>query len=200
LEEIAVSDDVKRDAAGEGLGPEAGPPPTGGETAEGAGPGSGEQALEALRSELEEANRKGQEYLQLLQRVQADFINYRRRMEQERTEQAKYAKSDVLLKLLPALDDFDRALAAVPPDAAGSDWVQGIQIIRRKLQTLLDSEGVQRLETVGKPFDPWQHEAVMYEEAPGAEEGSVVEEFRPGYKLHDRIIRPAQVKVAKHTS
>lgn len=175
-------------------------PPSGEETEEKIGPKAEEQSLETLRSELDEANRKGQEYLQLLQRVQADFINYRRRIEQERAEQAKYAKTDIVLKLLPVLDDFDRALAAVPPEAAGSDWVQGIEMIRRKLQTVLESEGLQRVESVGQPFDPWQHEAVMYEEAPGAEEGSVVEEFRPGYKLYDRVIRPAQVKVAKHTS
>ena len=194
-----MSDHTMHGSPGEGPDSEVERPPTGGEGAERAAEtGAEEQPLEALRSELEEANRKGEEYLRLLQRVQADFINYRRRMEQERAEQAKYAKSDVVLKLLPVLDDFDRALASVPADAAGSDWVQGIEMIRRKLQTLLESEGVQRLEAVGQPFDPWQHEAVMYEEAPGAEEGSVVEEFRPGYKLYDRVIRPAQVKVAKH--
>ena len=155
--------------------------------------------LDKLKAELEEANRKGLEYLQLLQRVQADFVNYRRRVDQERAEQAKYAKSDVVLKLLAVLDDFERALSATPADQANSEWVQGIAIIERKLRSLLESEGVVRVEALGKPFDPWEHEAVLYEEAPGVDEGTVVEVFSPGYRLYDRVIRPAQVKVAKHS-
>lgn len=152
--------------------------------------------FEALRAELDEANKTGQEYLQLLQRVQADFNNFRRRAEQQRTEQANAVKSDMVLKILPVLDDFDRALEAMPEDDKTSDWGQGVALIERKLRAVLEDEGVQRIQALGKPFDPWEMEAVDYVPVPGCQEGEVIDVTRDGYKLGERVVRPAQVRVA----
>jgi len=146
--------------------------------------------------ELEAANQRAEEYLRLAQRTQADFINYRRRVEQERAEQAARARGDVILRILPVLDDFERALAAVPPEAAGQDWLEGVRLIERKLRAVLESEGVTRIEAEGQPFDPWQHEAVARQVAPGVAPNTVIAVHRAGYRLGDRVLRPAQVVVA----
>ena len=153
--------------------------------------------VDEVQAELEEANRKTQEYLNLLQRVQADFANYRRRIDQERAEQANNVKAGVILKFLPVLDDFERALENVPPEERQTEWVQGIALIRRKLLNILESEGVSRMEALGKQFNPWEHEAVLHQESDQHEEGEVTAVFRDGYKLNDKVIRPAQVAVAK---
>lgn len=155
-----------------------------------------EDELEALRAELDEANRTGQEYLQLLQRVQADFNNFRRRAEQQKTEQASAVKSEMVLKILPVLDDFDRALEAMPENDKTSDWGQGIALIERKLRSVLDDEGVRRIEALGRQFDPWEMEAIDYVPVPGHAEGEVIDVTRDGYKLGERVVRPAQVRVA----
>ena len=153
--------------------------------------------LDRLRTELDKANRKGQEDLSLLQRVQADFVNFRRRVDQEREERSKFAKGDLILKILSVLDDFERALKAMPDDQRNTDLGQGIALIERKLRGVLESEGVTRFEAIGLPFNPWEHEAVLYEETPATESGTVVNVVREGYRLHDRVLRPAQVGVAK---
>lgn len=161
----------------------------------GAGPFTADGDLEALRNELDEVTRKGQEYLNLAQRAQADLVNYRRRVEQERGESFQAGKAEVALTLLPVLDDFDRALQARPSDLAQNDWAQGIDLIARKLRAALESRGISRIDALGKEFDPWQHEAVMQGPSAPEEEGKVVEVFREGYKLGDKVLRPAQVKV-----
>lgn len=152
---------------------------------------------DALRAELDEANRKAEEFLGLLQRAQADFANYRRRVDQERADAAVSTKANVILKFLPVLDDFERALQAIPPEDRQKDWVQGITLIQRKLRSILESEGVTRMEPLGQTFDPWEHEAVLYQESPDHPEGEVMAVLRDGYKLNSRVIRPAQVAVAK---
>jgi len=152
---------------------------------------------DALRTELDEANRKAEEFLGLLQRAQADFANYRRRVDQERADAAVSTKTSVILKFLPVLDDFDRALQAAPPEALQADWIQGIKLIERKLRGILEAEGVTRMEPLGQPFDPWEHEAVLYQESSDHSEGIVIAILRDGYKLNGRVIRPAQVAVAK---
>jgi len=155
------------------------------------------EELEALRRDLDEANRKGQEYLSLAQRAQADFINYRRRVEQERGESLQAGKATLALRILPVLDDFDRALKAMPADLAQHEWVQGIALIARKLRTALEAEGITPIEALGQEFNPWEHEAVM--QAPSSEEeaGKVLEVFQTGYKLGNKVLRPAQVKVGR---
>lgn len=130
-----------------------------------------------------------------LQRLAADFSNYRKRNEAERVDFVKYAKADLIRKLLDVLDGYDRALETTPADAEGQPWLEGLRLVERKLRQLLESEGLQPLEAVGKPFDPYQHEAVAHlgSDAP---EGTVISEYQKGYRLHERLIRPAVVTVS----
>lgn len=164
----------------------------------GEGHGTYEDVAE-LRARLEEATKKADDYVALAQRVQADFQNYKRRVEQERGEQAKFAQGKLMLKLLPVLDDLDRALDSVNAELAGLHWVQGIGHIARKLHSVLESEGLTRIEALGQDFDPRFHEAVVHEEADEADGGKVLSVFQPGYMLRERVIRPAMVKVGKAT-
>lgn len=131
-----------------------------------------------------------------LQRMAADFSNYRKRNEAERTEFAKFAKADLITKLLDVLDGYDRALASVPEDVKGQPWVEGMWLVERKLRQILDAEGLEPVDSLGKPFDPYVHEAVAHVES-DQPEGTVIEEHQKAYRLHDRVIRPALVSVAK---
>lgn len=144
---------------------------------------------EALRQERDEL-------LDRLLRKTAEFDNYRKRVERERREQAEWAAADVLGDLLAIGDDFERALAADAPPEAGP-YKQGVELIHRQLQDLLKKRGVTAIEAVGADFDPHLHQAVAYDETPGAREGEVVAELRRGYRLGDRLLRPSMVKVAK---
>lgn len=146
---------------------------------------------------LAQAEAKAQEYLGLLQRVQADFQNYRKRLEQERQDLREQLRGDTLTRLLPVLDDLSKALQEVSPELKGHSWVQGIDLVRRKLLALLEMEGVIRVEAQGRPFDPREHEAVHYQESANQAEGSVIAVYRDGYKLGGRVLRPAQVIVAR---
>lgn len=131
-----------------------------------------------------------------LKRMAADFANYRKRNEAERAEFAKFAKADLIAKLLDVLDGYDRALATVPDDVKGQPWVEGMWLVERKLRSILEAEGLEPIDSIGKPFDPYQHEAVAHIESEEPE-GTVIEEHQKAYRLHDRIIRPALVTVAK---
>lgn len=139
---------------------------------------------------------KAEEYLDLLRRTQADFVNYRRRVGQEQAETRLAAQSELLNRLLPILDDFGRALGATPPDLSRQPWVQGLVLIARQLTTVLDQLGVQQLGTPGEPFDPRWHEAITTEARADVPEGTILQVLQPGYALGERIIRPAQVVVA----
>ena len=156
-----------------------------------------EENPEAKISEPEKKTTEVEEYRDLLQRLQADFLNYKRRVEQEREEQTKSANRELILKLLPVLDDFARALGTVPQEMADADWVQGMALIERKLMTILEEEGLKRIDAEGKDFDPWEHEAVFCEQSSDHDEEKVKAVLRDGYKLHDRVIRPAHVVVSK---
>ena len=131
-----------------------------------------------------------------LQRMAADFANYRKRNEAERTEFAKFAKADLITKLLDVLDGYDRALASVPEDLKGQPWVEGMWLVERKLRQILESEGLEPIDSLGKAFDPYIHEAVAQVES-DEPEGTVTQEHQKAYRLHDRVIRPALVSVAK---
>lgn len=130
-----------------------------------------------------------------LQRLAADFANYRKRNESERAEFAKYAKVELIRKLLDVLDGYDRALETLPEELKGQPWVEGMWLVERKLRAVLEAEGLQPIDAAGKPFDPYQHEAVAH--VPSDEpEGTVVNEYQKGYRLHERVIRPALVTVS----
>jgi molecular chaperone GrpE len=130
-----------------------------------------------------------------LKRMAADFSNYRKRNEAERAEFAKFAKADLISKLLDVLDGYDRALATVPDELKGQPWVEGMWLVERKLRAILEGEGLEPVDSIGKPFDPYQHEAVAH--IPSSEpEGTVIAEHQKAYRLHDKLIRPALVTVS----
>ena len=146
--------------------------------------------------QLSAERQKAEEYLDLLRRTQADFVNYRRRVSQEQAETRIAAQSELLSRLLPILDDFGRALGATPPELARHPWAQGLFLIARRLTTILDQLGVRQLGTPGEPFDPRWHEAVTTEVRTDVPEETILQVLQPGYALGERVIRPAQVIVA----
>jgi molecular chaperone GrpE len=160
------------------------------------GAATDEQDVETLRNELAELAQKADEYLRLAQRSQADFINYRRRVEEERIQQTREATVSYIQRLLPILDDFERAIANAAPDALDSDWGKGVLLVERNLRSLLAADDVQRIAAEGAPFDPREHEAVGQQPSADTPEGHVLHVVRPGYRKGDRVIRPAQVVVA----
>ena len=131
-----------------------------------------------------------------LLRKTAEFDNFRKRVERDRKDMIEWAAADVIGDLLSIVDDFDRALAAPAPPEAQS-FRAGLELIQRQLAELLKKRGVSTIEALGADFDPHQHQAVAYEEVAGAREGEVVGVMGKGYKLGDRLLRPALVKVAK---
>lgn len=161
------------------------------------GPAAGKEDEEPAAVAGEQA--KADRYLANWQRAEADLVNFRRRTEQERAELIKFANAALIGKIVPILDDFERAIAAVPEEELSSGWVEGIGLIERKLRSVLEQEGVTPIRALGREFDPHVHEAVMREDGEGNLD-VVVEEFQKGYRLHDRVIRPAMVKVGKRES
>jgi molecular chaperone GrpE len=156
-----------------------------------------EQAVTDPAEAMDRERQRAEEHLRDLQRVMADFANYRKRAEAERTEVVRYANAALIRRLCDVLDNFDRALESLPPELKQFSWVDGIWLVERQLRTILESEGLRPIEAAGKPFDPFEHEAVLYEETAEAPEGTVIAELQRGYKLHDRVLRPVLVKVAK---
>jgi molecular chaperone GrpE len=152
-------------------------------------PSSMEQKIAELESELAEARSK---YL----RLAADFENYKKRMRQEQLETIQHASADLIGRLLPVLDDLNNVLDHKPRDIDES-WVKGLELSVRKLEEALGTHGLQAIDSVGARFDPKQHEAVGHEESTEHPEDTVVSELRRGYRLRDRVVRPALVKVAR---
>jgi len=147
---------------------------------------------EKLKQALAEEKAKAEAHLANWQRTQADFINYKRRSEQEKEEISQFANAILMLNLLPILDDLERAFTSIPPHLTRLSWVDGIRLIERKLQASLEAQGLSPIKAKGEPFDPKLHEAAMYSKG---KEGIVIEELQKGYKLHDRVIRPTMVVV-----
>lgn len=158
-----------------------------------------EGAAPDLDQQLAEAKAQAAEYLDQWRRSAADFANYRKRTEREREEITLFSNAALLSRLLPVLDDFDRAMAALPAELQHFTWVEGITLIDRKLRMVLESEGLKPIEAVGKPFDPEWHEAVLREETNAWPDGQVIAELQRGYELHGRALRPSLVKVAVAT-
>jgi molecular chaperone GrpE len=150
--------------------------------------------LEELQKQLAESQSQAVEYMDGWQRSVAEFQNYRRRVEAEKAEMYQMAAGNIIKRYLPILDDMERAMEARPPDLA---WANGIELIFRKLQTILEAEGVKRIEAEGQKFDPNFHEAISQEPAEGVESGTVLTVIRNGYMLGERVIRPAMVRVAQ---
>ena len=126
------------------------------------------------------------------QRAQADFINYKKRTEQERSDLSQTVKANVIYTLLPVLDNLERALEAVPSELEGNNWVEGIKLTVRNFESILEAQGVLPLKSVGEPFDPRWHEAVRQDKG---KEGIILEEIQKGYILNDTLVRPSMVVV-----
>lgn len=155
------------------------------------------QSPAATASEPSELQRQRDEFYDLLLRKSAEFDNYRKRIERERQAFAEATAGSVMEDLLPIMDDLERALAA-DPAADGTDaYRKGVELIHRQLDELLRKRGVRPIEALGADFDPHVHQAVSHEPAEGHRDGEVIEDFRRGYMLGDRLLRPSMVKVAK---
>jgi molecular chaperone GrpE len=150
--------------------------------------------IEALKTKLAQAESKTSEYRDSWMRSQAEFQNYKKRLERDNELTYVSMKGDIIKKVLPVLDDLERALQNRPIDNA---WANGIELIARKLQNLLDSEGIKRIAAEGTEFDPKYHEAISHEPADGVKSGFVISVVQNGYMLGDRVIRPALVRVAQ---
>ena len=156
--------------------------------------------IETLTAERDAAVQTGDDYLGALQRERAEFQNFKRRTAEERMRDLGLAGEDLIRKVLTVADDFDRAIEARPASVADDPWFEGISAIDRKLRVLLESEGVTTIDaSPGRPFDPREHEAIVNVPATGRPDGEIVEEVRRGYRLRDRVIRPALVAVATTT-
>jgi len=153
--------------------------------------------IEALQAERDSAQAQAADYLLALQRERAEFQNFKRRTAEERDRESGLANDLLLFKVLVLADDFDRAIEARPASPESASWVEGVEAIDRKLRQLLESEGLRPIEvSPGMPFDPREHEALV--NVPGTEfpEGSIVSELQRGYRIRDRILRPARVAIA----
>ena len=162
------------------------------------GPGNGEpgtgSAPAAAGDELAAEREKAEGYYKNWQRAAADFVNYKQRVERERSETARLASAALVINLLPIFDDLDRAVGSVDAQLAGLNWVQGVIAIQRKFANLMEAMSVSEVKAEGEAFDPARHEAVG--KAAG-EEGKVLHVVQKGYQLGDKVIRPAMVIVGE---
>ena len=156
-----------------------------------------EESIETLRAALQEECERTDDLTERWKRSAAEFSNYRKRTEKERAELVKFSNALLITRLLPILDDMQRAFQTLPGKLRQFTWVDGIALVERKLVATLEQEGLAPIEARGKPFDPALHQAIVYEETTDADDGVILEELQTGYKLNDRVIRPTLVKVAK---
>jgi len=163
---------------------------------------AGQQDLEAdvdIEEEVDDSLDISQEishYKSLAQRAQADLINYRNRATQEIEETKRVVQFGLLSRFISVVDDLERAMENLPEDSQ-NEWSEGVALVLRNLEKILELEGVVQIESMGKPFDPREHEALLYEENTENEDGVIINVIQQGYRLNERIIRPARVIVSK---
>ena len=150
----------------------------------------------ALRQELEETKAKEAEYLDGWQRARAELANARKRFQKERELAYSNARGDVMTQLLPIADDFERAFATLPQNLSSLTWIEGVQLIRRNVQQLLDQAGVVPIDAVDQEFDPFMHQAVTHEPSETVPAGHVIAELQKGYRMGDRVLRASVVRVS----
>jgi molecular chaperone GrpE len=163
----------------------------------GASPAADNAEVEALRGELEKERERVKDLQDRWQRAAADLANFRRRTEQERGEAEQFASMRLVQELLPVLDNFERAIATIPSNLAMLTWIQGVMLIQRHLEALLEQRGLAPIEAQGQAFNPHYHEAVSEREQEGVVPGTIVQEYQRGYSMHGRVIRPTLVEIAK---
>jgi len=151
----------------------------------------------ALQAELTQLRAQADEYLDGWQRARAEFANYKKRIERDQEEARGRAAADLLAKILPVEDDLRRAVRERPEAEGYPHWADGIDLIQRKLAALLEAEGVEVIPADGVAFDPALHEAVTYEPSNDHKEGEIIEVIQQGYRLGERVLRPARVRVAR---
>ena len=152
--------------------------------------------LSTLEASLLESQAKAEEYLDGWQRSRAEFSNYKKRIVREREQIHQTAKGKIIIEFLDILDDLERALKNSPKAGEGAEWAAGIELIYQKLQSKLEMHGVEPMNAEGEKFDPNLHEALMQEENDEYESDCVIEVVQKGYRIGDRVLRPAQVRVA----
>lgn len=158
---------------------------------------SGAEDMLSLSEQLAAAQAEAARNLEGWQRSQAEFANARKRYEKQRVEAYSAAAAETAAKLLPIIDDFERALEAAPGNVRQDPWYEGVVLMHKKLATVLEDLDVESIAAVGEPFDPNYHEALLQEASREYPSGTVVREMRRGYRLGDRVIRPALVAVAE---
>jgi molecular chaperone GrpE len=152
------------------------------------------------KGELEDLRRKAdlaEEYLNMLRRVQADFINYQNRVKKEKEELLRFAKGEFILEFLPAIDSIDRSLKIYKDIKGAESFVEGLKIIQNEILRILEKQGVKPIKTDQVEFNPLYHEVVMSIQTEDDKDMLIAEELRKGYMIHDRVLRPAQVKIFK---
>ncbi len=154
--------------------------------------------VEALQQQIEKQKELAKRHLDQWKRTAADLENYHKRVEKERAELLKFGQAALITRLLPVLDDLERAFQTLPAALHTLTWVDGVTLIDRKLRLLLEQQGLKEIEALNKPFDPALHEALLQEESSAYPDGQVLAILQRGYLLHDRVLRPAMVKVAKN--
>lgn len=152
--------------------------------------------IERLRTELGEERKRADEEHDRHLRALADFSNFKRRHQEEYSQSIRSASQELILKILPVIDNFQRALDAAEKTQSFESLVEGVRLTLRQLGDILEREGVQQIKAAGEQFDPAYHEAVMRVETDDYPENTVIDEFQPGYIQHDRVIRPAKVRVS----
>jgi molecular chaperone GrpE len=164
-------------------------------------PGTPTDPLEDLKSTLETVEQEREHFKSIAQRTQADFSNYKKRVDEERVEMKIQAASTIISNLLPIIDDFLLALdTSVPVDNKKTPWYEGMHLIHKKLISILESEGVSRIEAENKIFDPWEHDALGQEETSNVPDGTIIKVIRHGYKINNKVLRPTQVIISKTPS
>lgn len=152
---------------------------------------------EQLRQLLEQERQKSNEYLEDYRRARADFVNLKRRTDNERNSISLEARERLLLRILPIVDDFQRAISNVPENLKNEPWVNGVNLIESKFKKLLDQEGVTEIPAQDTEFNPHLHEGVYRDEDAQGERDWVTEVYQKGYKMGDKVIRHAMVKVGR---
>ncbi|HSJ54133.1 MAG TPA: nucleotide exchange factor GrpE [Anaerolineae bacterium] len=154
------------------------------------------EELASLRQELEDAQARQAEYLDGWQRARAELANARKRFQREQEQAHANARADVVVRLLPILDDFQRALENLPEHVSADPWLEGIRLIEHKFLHLLQQEGVTAIDATGQEFDPFLHQAVTHEPSDTVPAGHVISALRTGYRLGDQVLRPSVVRVS----
>ena len=156
-----------------------------------------QEEINALQNDLSQIQAKADEYLDGWQRALAEFANYKKRIERDREQYYRSATGSIVKRYLEVMDDLERALKNRPQEGEGATWSDGIELIYRKLQSILEAEGVKAMGAEGKLFDPNLHEAITSEPSDEHESGEIIEVLQKGYMMGDRVLRPAVVRVAQ---